>query len=208
MVLVPRMRLPVRAHGRPHPFSPPQSSRATRVPRPEDDREPSRAFLGSSTWVPDVDDQCVLLSRTGAGSPCSGNRRTISRAPTWPTPSETALLPVLLLVLLPVLLLVLLPVLLLVLLPVLLLVLLPVLLLVLLPVTVVVVMDPLPLPLPLPRERQRLRTATTCGWWRTSGGDGETGTRVDLGRGLPSSLAPREGKAFGGGGPQRVVIGW
>jgi hypothetical protein len=192
MVLVPRMRLPVRAHGRPHPFSPPQSSRATRVPRPEDDREPSRAFLGSSTWVPDVDDQCVLLSRTGAGSPCSGNRRTISRAPTWPTPSETVLLPVLLLVLLPVLLLVLLPVL----------------LLVLLPVTVVVVMDPLPLPLPLPRERQRLRTATTCGWWRTSGGDGETGTRVDLGRGLPSSLAPREGKAFGGGGPQRVVIGW
>jgi hypothetical protein len=190
MVLVPRMRLPVRAHGRPHPFSPPQSSRATRVPRPEDDREPSRAFLGSSTWVPDVDDQCVLLSRTGAGSPCSGNRRTISRAPTWPTPSETVLLPVLLLVLLPVLLLVLLPVL----------------LLVLLPVTVVVVMDPLPLP--LPRERQRLRTATTCGWWRTSGGDGETGTRVDLGRGLPSSLAPREGKAFGGGGPQRVVIGW
>ena len=100
----------------------------------------------------------------------------------------------------------LLPVLLLVLLPVLLLVLLPVLLLVLLPVTVVVVMDPLPLP--LPRERQRQRTATTCGWWRTSGGDGETGTRVDLGRGLPSSLAPREGKAFGGGGPQRVVIGW
>ena len=192
MVLVPRMRLPVRAHGRPHPFSPPQSSRATRVPRPEDDREPSRAFLGSSTWVPDVDDQCVLLSRTGAGSPCSGNRRTISRAPTWPTPSETVLLPVLLLVLLPVLLLVLLPVL----------------LLVLLPVTVVVVMDPLPLPLPLPRERQRQRTATTCGWWRTSGGDGETGTRVDLGRGLPSSLAPREGKAFGGGGPQRVVIGW
>jgi hypothetical protein len=198
MVLVPRMRLPVRAHGRPHPFSPPQSSRATRVPRPEDDREPSRAFLGSSTWVPDVDDQCVLLSRTGAGSPCSGNRRTISRAPTWPTPSETVLLPVLLLVLLPVLLLVLLPVLLLVLLPVL--------LLVLLPVTVVVVMDPLPLP--LPRERQRQRTATTCGWWRTSGGDGETGTRVDLGRGLPLSLAPREGKAFGGGGPQRVVIGW